>query len=47
MSGNPYHKKLYAPIGKDNLRGRDMGAERNKLDAKLEITRITNVLKVL
>ena len=37
----------YATIGKDNLRGIDMGAESNKLDAKLEITRITNALKVL
>ena len=41
MSSNPYHKNLHALIGKDNLRGIDMGAERNKIDAKLEITRIT------
>ena len=40
ISINPYHKKLHAPIGKDNLCGIDMGAERSKLDAKLEITRI-------
>ena len=46
MSSKPNHKKLRAPIGKDNLRGIDMGTERNKLNAKLEITRITNALKM-
>ena len=37
MSSNPYHKKLHARIGKDNLRGIDMGADRNKLDANWKL----------